>query len=185
MNYMNYEPIDVVNGEGTRNVLFVSGCEHQCKGCFAQKSWNPNNGHLFTQELEDRIIADLQSDRIKLKGFTFGGGDPFFPANCEPVLRIAKRIKAECPGKDIWLWTGYVFEEFTEAQQVILEYIDVFVDGKFEQESHDPALYWRGSANQRLYRKNSDGVFIEDPKMWRDDYTAPSELPMGEHGIIL
>lgn len=172
-NYMNYEPVDVVNGEGTRNVLFMSGCQHQCKGCFAQASWNPKHGHPITIELEDRIIADLKSETIPLKGFTFGGGDPFFPANMPTTLRIAKRIKEECPDKDIWLWTGDVVEDFTAKHMEILKYVDVFVDGKFEIETHDPALYWRGSANQRIFRKtvtvHDDDMWIEETKMWRDD----------------
>lgn len=173
MNYMNYEPVDVVNGEGTRNVLFVSGCEHQCPGCFAQKSWNPNNGHPFTEELADRIIEDLKSELIPLQGFTLGGGDPLYPSNVQPCIDLVKRIRKECPDKDIWLWTGYTIEEMTPEQSELCALCDVFIDGRFVQELHDPALYWRGSSNQRLFRRegfvHDEPVFRVDPKMWRDD----------------
>lgn len=176
MKYMNYYPVDVVNGEGTRCVLFVSGCEHQCPGCFAQKSWNPRNGHPYTKELENQIIADLKDTRIPRRGLTLSGGDPLYPANVEACTKLVERVKAECPDKDIWLWTGYLFEEMTDAQVKLISLVDVFIDGKFEQDKHDPALYWRGSSNQRLFRKNASGEFIEDPKMWRDDMVPVTNL---------
>jgi anaerobic ribonucleoside-triphosphate reductase activating protein len=177
---MNYYPVDVVNGEGTRNVLFVSGCEHQCKGCFAQKSWNPEHGNPFTEELVQQIIDDLKDERIPRRGFTLSGGDPLFPSNVQPCIDLVKRIKAECPDKDLWLWTGYLIEEMTEHQLELISLMDVFIDGKFVQEKHDPALYWRGSSNQRLFRKvgymHDEVVWKEDPKMWRDDMIPVTQL---------
>ncbi|QCQ57671.1 hypothetical protein ACHELOUS_74 [Vibrio phage Achelous] len=154
MNYMNYYPTDVVNGEGTRCVLFVSGCSHGCKGCYNEVAWNPNNGHEFTQELEDQIIKDLQDTRIKRKGITLSGGDPMHKRNAQQLVQLCHRIKTECPGKDIWLYTGYALEELKEDKnpyrQALLGYTDVLVDGKFEQELYDPGLRFRGSSNQRI-----------------------------------
>ncbi|MGL4828829.1 MAG: anaerobic ribonucleoside-triphosphate reductase-activating protein [Vibrio sp.] len=152
MNYHQYYPIDVVNGPGTRCTLFVSGCVHQCKGCYNQSTWSPSSGHLYTQELEDQIIADLNDTRIKRRGLSLSGGDPLHPANLEAVLRLVRRVREECLGKDIWLWTGYRLDELSEQQQHILPYLDVLVDGKFEQELADPMLEWRGSANQMIHR---------------------------------
>ncbi len=34
MNYHQYYPVDIVNGPGTRCTLFVSGCVHECPGCY-------------------------------------------------------------------------------------------------------------------------------------------------------
>jgi anaerobic ribonucleoside-triphosphate reductase activating protein len=151
MNYHQYHPIDVVNGPGTRCTLFVSGCEHQCRGCYNQATWSPSSGHPFTQQLEDRIIADLNDSRVKRRGLSLSGGDPLHPQNVAPILKLVERVKSECPDKDIWLWSGYLLGELTEAQQAIVEQVDVLVDGKFEQDLADPALDWRGSSNQIIH----------------------------------
>lgn len=148
MNYHQYYPVDVVNGPGTRVTLFVSGCEHQCRGCYNQSTWDVRSGHQFDQAMADRITADLKDTRIVRRGLSLSGGDPLLPANVDAILALVKRVKTECPDKDIWLWTGYVFDELTASQRAVLEYIDVLVDGKFEQSLADPSLVFRGSSNQ-------------------------------------
>ncbi|WP_370597508.1 anaerobic ribonucleoside-triphosphate reductase-activating protein [Plesiomonas shigelloides] len=152
MNYHQYYSVDVVNGPGTRCTLFVSGCEHQCRGCYNQSTWRTDSGHPFTQAMEDQIIADLNDPRIRRRGLSLSGGDPLHPANVSAILALVKRVKAECPGKDIWLWTGYTLAELTPEQQAVIPYIDALVDGKFVQEQADPGLVWRGSANQIIHR---------------------------------
>ncbi len=147
MNYLNYYPVDVVNGPpGTRCTLFVSGCEHQCRGCYNKNTWRLDCGHSFTQEMEDKIISDLNDTRIKRRGglSLSGGGDPLHPANLDAVFKLVRRVRSECTGKDIWLWTGYVLDELSEAQREVVALVDALVDGKFVQEQHDPSLVWRG-----------------------------------------
>ncbi|WP_386692409.1 MULTISPECIES: anaerobic ribonucleoside-triphosphate reductase-activating protein [unclassified Lonepinella] len=157
MNYLQYYPVDIINGEGTRCTLFVSGCEHACKGCYNQKSWSFSAGLPFDNSMEQQIIRDLQDTRIKRQGLTLSGGDPLHPRNVECLLPFVKRVKQQCPDKDIWLWTGYTLAELNEQQRKMLPYIDVLIDGKFIQEQADPSLVWRGSANQVIYRlKESD-----------------------------
>lgn len=151
MNYHQYYPIDVVNGPGTRVTLFVSGCEHQCRGCYNKTTWRVDSGHLFTQELEDQIIADLNDTRIKRKGLSLSGGDPLHPANVVKVLKLVQRVRNECPGKDIWLWSGYTLAELTPEQKAVVDLIDVMVDGKYEQDKRDLNLEWRGSSNQMIH----------------------------------
>ncbi|MGF1875344.1 anaerobic ribonucleoside-triphosphate reductase-activating protein [Photobacterium frigidiphilum] len=154
MHYNNYYPVDVVNGPGTRCTLFVSGCVHQCRGCYNKSTWRLDNGHAFTQEMEDNIINDLNDTRIKRRGLSLSGGDPLHPANLASVLKLVMRVKTECVGKDIWLWSGYVLAELTEQQQQIVDLIDVLVDGKFEQDKRDPSLVWKGSENQVIHYFN-------------------------------
>ncbi|MGF1725590.1 anaerobic ribonucleoside-triphosphate reductase-activating protein [Photobacterium nomapromontoriensis] len=151
MNYHNYYPVDVVNGPGTRCTLFVSGCIHQCRGCYNQSTWNLDAGHTFTQAMEDQIIADLNDNRIKRRGLSLSGGDPLHPANLPSVLALVKRVRQECAGKDIWLWSGYQLEALTDSQREVIDYVDVLVDGKFEKDLHDPELLWRGSSNQVIH----------------------------------
>ncbi|TVO36514.1 anaerobic ribonucleoside-triphosphate reductase-activating protein [Vibrio algivorus] len=151
MNISQYYSVDVINGPGTRCTLFVSGCVHQCKGCYNQSTWSLNSGIRFTQENEDAIIRDLQDTRIFRRGLSLSGGDPLHPQNLSAVLKLVKRVKLECPDKDIWMWTGYTLADLTESQKEIVDYIDVLVDGKFEKELSDPSLQWRGSSNQVVH----------------------------------
>ncbi|MDC9580874.1 anaerobic ribonucleoside-triphosphate reductase-activating protein [Xenorhabdus sp. PR6a] len=151
MNYHQYYPVDVVNGSGTRCTLFVSGCLHQCRGCYNQSTWRVDSGQPFTPAVEDQIMADLKDQRIKRQGLSLSGGDPLHPHNVPCILRLVKRVREECPDKDIWLWTGYVLNELNEEQQAVINHIHVLVDGKFEQALYDPALIWRGSHNQVIH----------------------------------
>jgi anaerobic ribonucleoside-triphosphate reductase activating protein len=151
MNYSQYYPIDVVNGPGTRATLFVAGCEHQCKGCYNQSTWSPRSGIPFTDVIEDAVIKDLNDQRIPRRGLSLSGGDPLHPENIMAILRLVTRVKQECIGKDIWLWTGYLLDELSPEQKQIVAMVDVVVDGKFIQEEADPSLQWRGSANQVIH----------------------------------
>jgi anaerobic ribonucleoside-triphosphate reductase activating protein len=151
MNCHQYYPVDIVNGPGTRCTLFVSGCVHECPGCYNKSTWRLNSGMAFTQEMEDQIIADLNDTRIRRQGLSLSGGDPLHPQNLADVLQLVQRVQAECPGKDIWMWTGYTLGELTAAQREVVDLINVLIDGKFVQELKDPALVWRGSSNQVVH----------------------------------
>ncbi|MRI32887.1 anaerobic ribonucleotide reductase-activating protein [Endozoicomonas sp. OPT23] len=155
MNYLQYYPIDVVNGEGTRCTLFVSGCEHLCKGCHNSSSWDASQGHPFTENMVDQILRDLSDSRIHRDGLSLSGGDPLFPANLSDILHLVQRVKAELPDKNIWLWTGYLFEDLSLLQKEVVRYVDVLIDGKYEEEKKDLSLPWRGSSNQRVIKQPS------------------------------
>lgn len=152
MNYHQYYPIDVVNGPGTRCTLFVSGCVHECAGCYNKSTWRLNSGVPFTQAMEDHIIADLNDTRAPRQGLSLSGGDPLHPQNVPAILKLVKRVRSECEGKDIWLWTGYQLSELSEQQMEVVNLINVLVDGKFVQALKDPSLIWRGSSNQVVHK---------------------------------
>lgn len=152
MRYHKYFPVDVVNGEGTRCSLFVSGCEHKCKGCYNKTTWSVKSGFLYTQDLEEEIINNLRDTSIPRKGLSISGGDPLHPVNIETIYHLVKRVKKECPDKDIWLWTGYELKALSYSQRKIITYIDVLIDGKFIQDRYSPDLLWRGSDNQIIHR---------------------------------
>lgn len=151
MNYHQYYPVDVVNGPGTRCTLFVSGCTHECPGCYNKSTWRVNSGTPFTTAIEEQIIADLNDTRISRQGLSLSGGDPLHPANLNTILRLVKRVNEECPHKDIWLWTGYTLNELNAEQQHVVEHINVLIDGKFIQAQAKPDLLWRGSSNQIIH----------------------------------
>ncbi|ABX23038.1 hypothetical protein SARI_03202 [Salmonella enterica subsp. arizonae serovar 62:z4,z23:-] len=101
--------------------------------------------------MEERIIADLNDTRIKRQGLSLSGGDPLHPQNVPDILKLVLRIREECPGKDIWVWTGYKMAELNAAQMQVVDLINVLVDGKFMQDLKDPMLIWRGSSNQVVH----------------------------------
>lgn len=148
MYYGNMERRDVINGPGVRTLLFVSGCTHQCRGCHNQDSWDFSYGDLFTKEVEDEIIEALSSPMVQ--GFSLLGGEPF--DNIEGCVELLKRIRKECPTKDIWVWSGYTFEYLAKhpLKKQLLELCDVLVDGRYNEGLRDLTLHYRGSSNQRI-----------------------------------
>ena len=151
MNYHKYYAVDVVNGPGTRCTLFVSGCIHQCKGCYNKRTWKVNSGKPYDEILENQIIQDLQDTKIKRQGLSLSGGDPLLPDNLPTVLKLLQRVKNECSNKDVWVWTGYRLQDLTDEQQALLSYIDVLIDGQFIESEADKTLIWRGSRNQIIH----------------------------------
>jgi len=150
MNYFSYQKADVLNGEGMRCVLWVSGCSHGCSGCFSPESHSVNHGLVFDQEIKERILLDLSKSYIT--GFTWSGGDPMHKRNFTHVKTFSSQIKKELPSKDIWLYTGFTFEEILKDKErrEVLEYVDVLVDGKFDESLKSRDAKFRGSTNQRL-----------------------------------
>ena len=156
MNYAAIKSYDVANGPGVRVSLFVSGCTHRCKGCFNAEAWDFNYGEPFTPQVEEQIIAYLKPWYIR--GFSLLGGEPFEPENQKALLPFMRRVKAECPGKDVWAYTGYVLDRdlvpggkcCTADTAELLHMIDVLVDGPFVTELHDISLLFKGSSNQRV-----------------------------------
>ena len=156
MNYADIKKIDVANGEGVRVSLFVSGCNHHCKGCFNQCAWDFNYGNKFTEKEEQKIIEYMDHDYIE--GLSLLGGEPLEPKNQEGLLPLVKEVKEKFPNKNIWCYTGFDFEKDvmgkmaskSETTRELLKYIDVIVDGKFEEDKKDLKLQFRGSSNQRI-----------------------------------
>ena len=156
MNYADIKRIDVANGEGVRVSVFVSGCNHHCKGCFNECAWDFNYGNKFTEKQEEEVLKDLDPDYIS--GLTLLGGEPLEPANQEGLLPLVKKAKEKFPDKKIWCYTGFDFAKDvvgkmakqSETTKELLKYIDVVVDGKFEEDKKDLKLKFRGSSNQRI-----------------------------------
>lgn len=162
MNYSSITKAEVANGIGVRVVLWVSGCDHHCKGCQNIETWDANNGKPFTQETHNKIIELLDHEYVS--GLTFSGGDPLRPQNVRTCMMIAKSVKQKFPSKDIWCWTGYRLEELKNRNDrdtdSFLDLIDYIVDGEFIENLKDISLHWRGSSNQRIY-KNINGIFVD------------------------
>ena len=79
MNYHNILHDNMLNGDGLRVVLFVSGCEHHCKGCHNPQTHDPSSGIPFTRAEKDEIFEQLSKPYIQ--GLTLTGGDPLHHCN--------------------------------------------------------------------------------------------------------
>lgn len=146
MRYHNVTNDDMLNGEGLRVVLWISGCEHRCKNCHNPITWNENDGLIFDENVKNEVFSKLEKDYIQ--GITFSGGDPLYHSNIKEITKIAKEIKEKYAEKDIWLYTGYKWEEIENLE--IIKYLDVIVDGKYIENLKGDDLHWKGSSNQRV-----------------------------------
>ncbi|WP_394887889.1 anaerobic ribonucleoside-triphosphate reductase activating protein [Clostridium butyricum] len=149
MYYSKIKFNDVANGPGLRLSLFTSGCTHHCKGCFQPETWNFKNGEPFTLETQKYIIEKSKNKYIA--GLSLLGGDPL--DNVDGILPLLQEYrKTFAATKSIWLWTGYLFEEILkdDLKSKVLPFIDVIVDGKFEENLKDITLKYKGSTNQRV-----------------------------------
>lgn len=149
MYYSKIKFNDVANGPGLRLSLFTSGCTHHCKGCFQPETWNFKNGEPFTLETQKYIIE--KSENKYIAGLSLLGGDPL--DNVDGILPLLQEYrKTFAATKSIWLWTGYLFEEILkdDLKSEVLPFIDVIIDGKFEENLKDITLKYKGSTNQRV-----------------------------------
>ncbi len=155
MNYAEIKSCSIENGTGVRVSLFVSGCRHHCKECFNAETWDFNYGKPYTVETETLLLEQLAPDYIA--GLTLLGGDPTEPENQRALLPLLQRMRKELPGKTVWAYSGYLYEDFLpggraycEVTEEYLGLIDILVDGPFILEQKDISLLFRGSANQRI-----------------------------------
>lgn len=146
MNYSAIKTEDIANGEGVRVSLFVSGCRNHCPGCFNSETWDFNYGNEYTNETTLEILNLL--NRPFISGLSILGGDPFEPENIRTVCSLCSLAKQSHKDKDIWLYTGYKWEDFKDDP--IMNYIDVLVDGKYDCNKRDISLAFKGSSNQRV-----------------------------------
>lgn len=151
MRYAKIKKMDIANGNGIRVSLFVQGCNFHCKGCFNKETWSFSGGKEWNKEIEDKFIELCQKPHIQ--GVSILGGEPL--QQDDDLLHLLQRIKTEVK-KPISLWTGYKFEDIPEDKKSLLEYIDEIIDGQFIEDLKDLNLDFRGSSNQKRYKKGTD-----------------------------
>lgn len=138
----------IVDGPGLRAVLWTQGCGHHCKGCQNPQTWSFDGGGLVPIDMVLDAIDELEYQ----DGITFSGGDPMYQVEaCNIIADYAKK-----KGLNIWVYTGFTYEEVLELSKKdktymdFLSKIDVLVDGRFILKERDMNLLFRGSRNQRL-----------------------------------
>lgn len=141
MRIIDYLPNSITDGIGIRQVFYLAGCIHKCKGCHNPQSWNPTGGTEWS--IDEVVDMALKSPY----NVTFSGGDPFY--QIDQLKSVCEQIRAN---KTIWVYTGYTFEEIMldESLKELIPLIDVLVDGRFDISKRDTDLTFRGSSNQRI-----------------------------------
>ena len=163
----------MLNGDGLRVVLWLSGCSHNCYKCQNPQTHDPNSGIPFDEKAEEELFRELSKDYIS--GLTLTGGDPLHENNLDEILKIVNKIRLLMPEKTIWLYTGYTWEiimdyktEFSNKnflkvpndeilydyhmfkRKEIIKSVDVVVDGRYIDSQRNLSKKWAGSDNQRV-----------------------------------
>lgn len=164
MRYNKIRKMDIANGPGIRVSIFMQGCTFHCKNCFNPETHDFEGGKEFTDETIDRVLELCNNETVE--GLSILGGEPLHPRNIEGTAKLAKAFKEENPNKNLWIWSGFLFDRDLKNEEV-LQYIDVLVDGQYVEELHNPTLKWRGSSNQRVIDvqkslKEKKVILIED-----------------------
>lgn len=162
MNYQGIQDTSLVDGSGIRAVLWVSGCDHRCKGCHNPGTWDPDSGMAWTTGAQEYLFHLMEKNQSVRDGITLSGGDPMYPANRPAILSLCKAFRHRFrDSKTIWMYTGYKLEEIKDDP--ILQYIDVLVDDVFVEELADVSYPWAGSTNQTVWqRQGKEWVHYHD-----------------------
>lgn len=156
MRYAQLRSMDITNGEGIGVALFVQGCDFRCKCCFNSNTWDFNGGHEWNENIENNMFNMCGNEYIN--HLSILGGEPMHPNNACDVIRISKKFKELYPNKKIWVWTGYLIDNIPNNE--ILEYADYIIDGQYDDSKKDFRLKFRGSSNQRVWEKGTDGIWV-------------------------
>ncbi len=169
IKYSAIKYFDIANGAGVRTSLFVSGCRKHCKGCFNEEAWSFDSGSPFDDNAKRKVLDSLKYDYVD--GLSILGGEPLDRYNAEEVWKFIADVRIRYKyTKDIWVYTGYTWEEIQShlvgpyAESIIAD-IDVLVDGPFVEELKDLTLRFRGSSNQRIINcneSNSNKIVLWD-----------------------
>ena len=162
MNYQGIQDTSLVDGRGIRAVLWVSGCDHHCKGCHNPGTLDADSGMVWTTGAQEYLFHLMEKNQSVRDGITLSGGDPMYPANRPAILSLCKAFRHRFGNtKTIWMYTGYKLEEVRDDE--ILQYIDVLVDDVFVEELADVSYPWAGSTNQTVWqRQGKEWVHYHD-----------------------
>lgn len=169
MNYAQIRKYDIANGPGVRTTIFLTGCTLNCKNCFNKEYQNFHFGKVFDEKAFDEVM-DCLSD-ANISGLSVLGGEPF--DNLAGLKEFITKVRAKSE-KDIWIYSGYTFEELLEKDGAmdVLKNIDVLVDGRFVEDLKDLKLKFRGSSNQRIIdvkrTLEEDEILLMDKYMKED-----------------
>ena len=118
MKYNKIRKMDVSNGPGIRISIFMQGCTFNCKNCFNPETHDFNGGKDFTDETIDRVLELCSSEYIA--GLSILGGEPLHPKNIEGTTKLAKIFKEKYPNKNLWIWSGFLFDRDLKDKEILI-----------------------------------------------------------------
>ena len=149
MRYNKIRKMDISNGPGVRVSIFMQGCTFHCKNCFNPETHDFMGGYEFTHDTIEQVLSLCENEHVE--GLSILGGEPMHPINIEGTTQLAKEFKKRFPQKNLWVWSGFLFDRDLKDKEV-LNYVDVLVDGQYVDALRDPRLKYNGSSNQRVIK---------------------------------
>ena len=149
MRYNKIRKMDISNGPGVRVSIFMQGCTFHCKNCFNPETHDFMGGQEFTHDTIEQVLSLCENEHVE--GLSILGGEPMHPVNIEGTTALAKEFKKRFPQKNLWVWSGFLFDKDLQNKEV-LNYVDVLVDGQYVDVLRDPRLKYNGSSNQRVIK---------------------------------
>lgn len=137
--------------------MFKAVDRRHCRGCHNPEQWNFDGGKLYTFETQDKIFDLLNKPYIQRLSLL--GGEPLENINIYYLACLCHKVKRDLPYIKIWLYSGYTWEEIYKKYclnnevkyfQVLINNIDILVDGDFQEDKKDISLQFKGSFNQRI-----------------------------------
>lgn len=150
-----------VNTDGISVSVYFTGCDFNCPNCFNVEFQDCNFGVEYTKKTEDYIFDFIKENLDFVDTLAILGGEPLHKSNYNQVLSLCRNFKEKFPNKDIWLWTGNLYEDVSKME--IFKYLDYAIDGRFIEGLKDDSLKYRGSSNQRaidVQRSMSSGDIL-------------------------
>ncbi len=153
MRYSGLLRNDLAAAPGISVTFFTQGCPHRCKGCHNPETWDFDGGKEFTPEILYEIYDALAANGVK-RSFCIMGGEPMCQENLFLTCMLLQNIKLRFPQVKIYLWTGYYYEQLLQMADpkvgLILDMVDVLIDGPYIESKRDITLPMRGSSNQSI-----------------------------------
>ena len=153
MRYAGIIKNDIAAGEAVNVTFFTQGCPFHCLGCHNPETWDYEGGKEFTNDTLKEILDSICANGVQ-RNLSIMGGEPLCPENLFLTLLVVSTVKDKFPDTKVYLWTGYTYEQLLARKEhhldLILEKVDVLIDGPFELDKRDITLTMRGSSNQRI-----------------------------------
>ncbi len=153
MRYSGLIRNDLAAAPGISVTFFTQGCPHRCAGCHNPETWEFDGGKEFTPEVLYSIYDALKANGVE-RSFCIMGGEPMCEQNLFLTYMVLQNVKNHFPQVKTYLWTGYYYEELLKKTDpkvgLILDMVDVLIDGPYEEQNRDITLKMRGSSNQSV-----------------------------------
>ena len=163
--YAKIMPNDIVDGEGVCVSFWTQGCPFHCSECHNEETWDFSKGELYTDKVKWEIIKLIGANGVQ-RNFSVLGGEPLAPQNVAMTAEVVDAVRHAYPSIKIFLWTGYTFAQLQEKPSkeldLILNTVDVLIDGPYVKELRNLNLRLRGSENQHIRVRHESKWEVEE-----------------------